>query len=109
MQWPKQENAHLRLGYILDIDWLDCQQMYHKFVEVFKLVNNTGQNSLTTKFEAAIPSRVLISDNKIKLEKPLYRLKHSENDFLFRGITFWDRLPADIYCIVRMLTLSSQT
>ena len=80
----------------LDIDWLDSQRNYHTCVEVYKLVNDIGHVSLTTKMKANVPFRVLRSSVRIKLSKPLYKMKFCENDFMYRGTRYWESLPSDI-------------
>ncbi len=85
-----------QLHVSLNIPWLDCQRLYHSCVEVYKLANGHGPESLSNALSICEPVRVLRSNAQVKLSRPRYTLKHSENDFLFRGVKYWDTLPAPI-------------
>ena len=76
------------IHHSLNVDWLNNQGVYHICVEVFKLGNQRVAISLSLKLEAIVPTRVLRSYDKIKLPKPVYKLKHTEMDFMYRSITY---------------------
>ena len=80
----------------MNIEWLDVSRKRHTCAEVFKLVNGKGPNVLVDIFRPVVPTRVLRSNDSVKLKKPRTNTEFADRDFVVRGMSYWEALPTEV-------------
>ncbi len=79
-----------------EVEWLGVQRAKTTCTEIYKLVNNIGPRNLCKFLEINEPCRVLRSNAKVKLSGPSAKLVATKQNFLVRGIRYWDILDAHV-------------
>ncbi len=94
----KVDNRHsaTELHETLQIEWLDVARKRHTCAEVFKLLKGTGPTVLVNMFKPIVPTRILRSNDTVKLQRPRTNTDFACRNFVVRGMTYWESLPIDV-------------
>ena len=78
------------------IEWLGVSRAKSTCIEIYKLLNNMGSETMCNAVHTVKNNRVLRSSSKVKIHKRVTKSKLGENDFVIRGPVYWDMLDSEV-------------